>query len=78
MVKIDFKSENPFQNSIEFSAEGVKRVALYSLIGKEVYSEINTTNITDFSIDTHSLTHGIYILKVTTDKGVASKKLIRE
>lgn len=78
VVKIDFKSENPFQNSIEFSAEGVKRVALYSLIGKEVYSEINTTNITDFSIDTHSLTHGIYILKVTTDKGVASKKLIRE
>lgn len=78
VVKIDFKSENPFQNTIEFSAEGVKRVALYSLIGKEVYSEVNTSNTTDFSIETHALSHGIYILKVTTDQGTASKKLIRE
>ena len=72
------RSENPFKSSIEFSAEGVKRVALYSLTGKELYSTENTSNRTDFSVPTPTLTSGIYILKVTTDQGTAAKKLIRE
>ena len=78
IIKIGFKSENPFRNAIEFSADNVKRITLYSMIGKEIYSEINTTNTTDFLINTQLLPHGIYVLKVITSKGVASKKLIRE
>ncbi|MEQ6123946.1 T9SS type A sorting domain-containing protein [Pseudotenacibaculum sp. MALMAid0570] len=77
-VKIQFKTENPFQNSIEFSADGVKSFSLYSLVGKEIYSQMNTANISGFFINTSQLPHGIYLLKVTTDKGIANKKLIRE
>ena len=77
-TQLTFKSENPFQNSIDFSAENVKHISLFSLTGKELYSSVNTSNNSDFSIDTHTLSSGIYLLKVITNKGTVAKKLIRE
>jgi len=77
LVRFQLKSENPFENSIEFSADGVKKVSLYSLTGEELFATDNTSLQTEFSIPTSSLSAGIYILKVSTDKGMAAKKLIR-
>jgi len=77
-IKLRFNTENPFQNSIDFSAEGVKEVSLYSLTGKELYRSKNTMNLTEFSIPTVALSSGVYILKVTSGKGAVAKKLIRE
>ena len=78
LVQFKMNTQNPFQNSIDFSAENVTHISLFSLTGKELYSSKNTSGHTEFSIETHSLSSGIYMLKVTTSKGIATKKLIRE
>lgn len=75
---LNFISENPFKNSIEFSAEGVQKVSLISLTGKELLTMKTQENQTDFILDTSHLSAGIYILHVATTKGTISKKLIRE
>ena len=75
---VDLKSQNPFSNSLEFSADGVKKVSLISLTGSEVYSLKNTTNQLDFVINTQKLSSGMYILKVITETGTYTKKLIRK
>ena len=77
-IEVSFKSENPFTNTIEFSADAVKQISLYSLTGSELYSLKNTENQLDFTIDTQKLPSGLYILRVTTNKGIYAKKLIRE
>lgn len=77
-VEIRFTSKNPFKNSIEFSANGVKKVQVYSILGKNVYDMNNIENVSNFNIDTKLFPKGIYVLKVTTEKGVTSKKLLRE
>lgn len=77
-IKVQFKSENPFKNSLEFSAKNVKEINIYSLLGKELYSDNNESNSTDFNIDTHLFTSGVYILKLTSENGSITKKLIRE
>tara|TARA_R110002073_G_scaffold128999_1_gene275007 strand:- start:59874 stop:61106 length:1233 start_codon:yes stop_codon:yes gene_type:complete len=75
---LEMLSKNPFKDEIRFSADNVKRIAIYSLQGKEIKSIKNLSNKSNFTIDTRLLSHGIYILKVTTDKGIVSKKLVRE
>lgn len=77
-VKLQFKSENPFKNSLEFSAEHVTSIAIYSLLGEEVFTSENKSNTTDFNINTQQFSSGFYILKVTSEKGVITKKLLRE
>ena len=77
-INLKFKSENPFKESIEFAADGVTRVGLYSLTGLELYTSENTSHLSDFAIPTSNLPGGIYILKVMTNQGTAAKKLIRE
>ncbi|MFY0631029.1 MAG: T9SS type A sorting domain-containing protein [Flavobacteriaceae bacterium] len=77
-VKLQFKSENPFKNLLEFSAEQVKSIVIYSLLGEEMYSVDNKQNASDFAINTERFASGFYILKVTSEKGVLTKKLLRE
>jgi hypothetical protein len=78
LIQIDFTSENPFEDRLEFSAYGVKQISLVSLTGSELYSFRNTFNQTDFMIDTRKFPSGVYILKVTTDKGIYTEKMIRK
>lgn len=77
-ISIDFKSKNPFQNTLEFHVKDAISIEIYSLLGNKVYSKKNTSNNVDFSIDTSNFSSGIYLLKVNTNRGFASKKLIRE
>jgi hypothetical protein len=78
VIQVKLQSENPFTNSIQFSAEGVKQVSLISLTGSELYSKKNSSHQVDFVIDTQKLPHGLYILQVMTNKGIYTKKLIRK
>ncbi len=77
-IKIHLKTENPFKNSIEFSADKVKKVLVYSILGERLYEKENTNKSTNFSIDTRMFTNGIYLLKVITENGVATLKLLHE
>ena len=77
-IDVQFKSKNPFKERLEFSVENAKSIEIHSLLGKIVYSKSDIRNQKDFSINNSYFLSGIYILKVITDKGFASKKLIRE
>lgn len=66
---------NPTSNIINLdisNAVTVKSVELYNVIGKRV---IKTNNAT--TLDLTNLESGIYMLKVTTDLGSITKKIIR-
>ena len=71
-------SQNPFKNSIDFTAENVKNIQMFDLLGKEYYSSKNTKRKSSFSINTSTYPRGIYILNIENDQGVYRKKLIRE
>ncbi|TVZ54990.1 putative secreted protein (Por secretion system target) [Lutibacter sp. Hel_I_33_5] len=77
-VQIKMKSENPFKNSLTFSAENMQNILIYDILGKTIYQNKNTKELNRFTIDTKSFSNGIYFLKVTTNKGTDIKKLLRE
>ena len=63
---------NPAQQQIHIKTDAhITKVSLFDALGKEVYLEMtgNTVNV-------EPLKSGIYILKVETDKGSNSKKII--
>lgn len=63
---------NPAQQQIHIKSEAhITKVSLFDALGKEVYLEM-TSNI----VNVEPLKSGIYILKVETDKGSNSKKII--
>jgi hypothetical protein len=66
---------NPVTNSFTIQLKEniqLKKVSIYNSLGQFIKSsKILTTN-------TSNLTKGIYVLKIETDKGTASKKLVIE
>ncbi|MBR9758399.1 MAG: T9SS type A sorting domain-containing protein [Algicola sp.] len=63
---------NPAQQQIHITTDAhITKISLFDALGKEVYLEMtsNTVNV-------EPLKSGIYILKVETDKGSNSKKII--
>ena len=74
--KVFLTSENPFTNSITFSAKNISKVELFNVLGKSVYSK--TTNKENININTRKLSSGIYFLKVHIKGSVFTKKMIRE
>ena len=74
--KVILTSENPFTNSISFSAKNLTKVELLNALGKSVYSKV--TNKENININTRKLSTGIYFLKVHIKGSVFTKKMIRE
>jgi hypothetical protein len=82
-------NENAFEASITFSPNPVKNtislqiptdvvlssIEIYDLNGKVVK---NVTNATGLEVNVSDLSSGNYIMKLTSDKGIASKKFIKE
>ena len=66
---------NPVTNILTIDSEiPLTRVEIYSMLGKKV-KEINS----DFnSIRTNSLSNGVYIFKIYSENGIATKKLIKK
>lgn len=70
---------NPFQNSIKLAnAESVKRVIITNIIGQKLIDrELNGTK--DFTIQTHNLGKGIYLVTLYNINGQRQvRKLIKE
>lgn len=78
IINLNFTSKNPFEDRIEFSADYVETISLFTLSGVEIYSYQNRSGKSEFNIDTKYLASGVYLLKVMTSKGIISKKLLRE
>ncbi|MBO4542321.1 MAG: T9SS type A sorting domain-containing protein, partial [Bacteroidales bacterium] len=66
---------NPARNIINIESNNeIKEVVVYNLLGqkiKQYHSAINTIDISDIA-------NGIYVINITTDKGVTTKKFIKE
>ena len=74
--KVFLSSENPFSNTIKFSAKNISKVEIFNALGKSVYSK--TTNKKNIQIDTKNFSSGIYFLKVHIANSVYTKKMIRK
>lgn len=65
---------NPAQNFIEISSsENIENVTLYNVLGKEVMTTSNSTNL-----NIASLASGIYLAHITTPAGIVTKKVIKQ
>ena len=66
---------NPVKNKLNIeSKDAITNVAVFDLLGKEVIS----SNIVKNTLDVSTLSNGVYIIKLTSDKGVATKKFVKE
>ena len=74
--KILLKTNNPFKNSISFSAKNVVKVEVLNALGKSIYNQ--ATSKENIIINTKHFSTGIYFLKVYTLNNTYSKKMIRE
>lgn len=63
---------NPTKGKITVKADDIEKIEVLNLQGKEIYFG------TEKEIDLGHLSKGIYIIKVTTQKGVAVGKVILE
>jgi bacillolysin len=54
---------------------GTQSVVLYDLQGQKRYSEV-FTNKKNFNIDVSSLSQGIYILRISTDKQIEQRRIV--
>ena len=66
-------SPNPANNLLNInSKETLNKVEIFNLLGKKVLSTTNTK-----SIDVSSLTKSVYLVKISSDKGISTKKLVK-
>ncbi|MGJ8743953.1 T9SS type A sorting domain-containing protein [Polaribacter sp.] len=64
---------NPVENQLFFNAkETLNKVEIFNLLGKKVLSTTNTN-----SIDVSSLSKSVYLVKISSDKGTSTKKLVK-
>jgi hypothetical protein len=56
----------------------IERIGIYNLFGEKVYSQPQTSNLKQQTVDIRQLPSGIYFVRVKTDKGMSSAKFIKE
>jgi len=69
---------NPTTGKIRVQAEGVERIEVLTLQGQKVKSQISKVKSQNTKIDLSQQAKGIYIIKVTSKKGVAVEKIVLE
>ncbi|MCG1036954.1 T9SS type A sorting domain-containing protein [Polaribacter sargassicola] len=62
--------------TIQSSSLLISKVIIFNLLGKEIKSKINTDKSLKLKLIRDNLIAGIYIVKIETDKGTVSKKII--
>ncbi|WP_343328629.1 T9SS type A sorting domain-containing protein [Polaribacter staleyi] len=66
-------SPNPASNVLTISSkETLNKVEMFNLLGKKVLTTTNTN-----TIDVSSLSKSVYLVKLSSDKGVSTKKLVK-
>jgi|AntAceMinimDraft_17_1070374.scaffolds.fasta_scaffold01356_15 hypothetical protein len=63
---------NPTSGKITVEAEGIEKIEIMNIQGKQIYTGIKN------EIDLSNNSKGIYIIKVTTEKGVVADKVVLE
>jgi YVTN family beta-propeller protein len=58
--------------------EIVSNIAIYNLLGEEVYSTTNNKLETTNNIDVSPFPSGVYVVEVRTEKGVEVRKFVKE
>ena len=67
---------NPAQDAVNLTAEdGLQRIMVCNLLG-QLIKVMELHGETRCKINTHDLTSGLYIIKITTEKGTASQRLV--
>ena len=64
---------NPTSGKVNITAKQINQIEVYNLYGQKIKIQKNNNS----SIDLKDQTSGMYFLKIKTDKGIASKKIIR-
>ncbi len=68
---------NPSTGSFHIiTAEKMKDLAVYDMLGKKIWNK--AVNSTSEAIDLSSLANGIYMLKIKTDDGMITHKIIKQ
>ena len=67
---------NPAKNFVTINGTGITEIFIYNFIGQTVYHE--TVKESEFVVNTANFDEGLYIVKVSTEKGYESRKLIIE
>ncbi|WP_299556463.1 T9SS type A sorting domain-containing protein [Seonamhaeicola sp.] len=66
---------NPVRDILHINTlEPIKKVEVYDLLGKSVLTQYNVLD----QVDVSSLNKALYIVKLTSDNGVSTKKFIKE
>jgi hypothetical protein len=69
-------SPNPTKGLVRIqSADAVKELTVFDSVGKEVRREL--VNASDKTVDLSSLKSGMYLIRLTTDKGIKVGKIIK-
>ncbi|NND77386.1 MAG: T9SS type A sorting domain-containing protein [Flavobacteriales bacterium] len=55
----------------------VDAISIYSLTGKQVYYK-ELMGVDNLKVDVSDLENGIYLIEITTDRGIITKKMIKE
>ena len=67
---------NPASDQLTIEAEGLRQVEVYDLTGKKVLSASTTQD--KLPIDMTSLNTGIYLVRMITEQGVSTKKVLKK
>jgi hypothetical protein len=69
---------NPFTSSIQINcSEPMQELGVYDMVGKKI-GHLTSDNKSTQTIDLSTLNTGVYILKIKTQKGIISHKLIKQ
>ncbi|WP_310378101.1 DUF1501 domain-containing protein [Flavobacterium sp.] len=68
---------NPSSEIISIhSQNNINSITVYSIDGRSVLTYVNPITSADFTIKVHNLSVGLYTLKINTDNGIFTKKII--
>ncbi|GAB4284405.1 MAG: hypothetical protein Kow0068_09460 [Marinilabiliales bacterium] len=63
---------NPTRGKVIVEAEGIEKIEVFNINGKQIYT------VTEHEIDFSQKPAGIYIIRVTTDKEIITRKIIKQ
>ena len=67
---------NPMNDVLHLECDNIRQYDIYSLDGKLVKSA--QTSDTETIINVGDLSNGIYMIRITNDKGVVTKRIVKE
>ncbi|WP_298551419.1 T9SS type A sorting domain-containing protein [uncultured Algibacter sp.] len=69
---------NPVNDELTIKGlpSNIKQISVYSLLGQEVLSR--TVNSESIKVDVNTLTSGMYLVKISSDSGSFTKKIVKQ